>query len=195
MARGMKIAVNRMAAVTRACAMPLYTGHMTKNSPEDFFPRPIGYRLGDGGKDPSAEHCGDWSYGYRTLTSDCIGFVMWALGIDRYQKAGFPEFSGWLNTDSILLHIAAKHEKPWFIPVELKDAKVGDLLVVGSTRSWLGKRKPGHIKMIVRVATPVSPMLVVDCSPSNGAAAVAIKEQAKLGKYRVVRFTGFSDEQ
>lgn len=196
--RGLIRPTRRDEAVARAYLMPLFMCHRHKESPPDFYSRPHAYRLEDnnGGKNPYAEDPGDWSYGYRVKTSDCIGFITWAAGFDRFQKYHFPEYGGWINTDSILEHAAAGHEKPWFKVIDAKDAKAGDFLVVGSTRSAILRRRiPGHIKMIVRPATPVSKILVVDCSPSNGReSAIMVKEQASLGKYKVVRYTGYVDE-
>jgi hypothetical protein len=59
------------------------------------------YILGEGGRNPlnlspfTPNENGK-------LGSDCIGFVLWCLGIDRYQPKRFTYYSGWMNTDSII---------------------------------------------------------------------------------------------
>src|SRR5687768_4616315 len=57
------------------------------------------YKLGAGGRSPKA----DTPFTVRdgVLGSDCIGFVCWCWGIDRFQ-ARFPVYGGWINTDSAI---------------------------------------------------------------------------------------------
>lgn len=58
------------------------------------------YVLGAGGRSP-------WTNSPLTtkdgkLGSDCIGFALWATGLDRYQPKLFTYYDGWMNTDSII---------------------------------------------------------------------------------------------
>lgn len=130
---------------------------------EDAGHRPIAYRLEggfNGGFDPFAPHCASWSYGGRTPTADCIGFVLWATGVDRCQ----PEYHGsvgvWLHCGSLLAD--ADGDRVWCEPVDEHAAKPGDWLITQS-----------HIAMIIRPAI-FSPSvmrfdhLVIDCSPRHG---------------------------
>lgn len=176
MIRGTRRPTTRADAVARAfvdlCAIPM----PPPGAPSDAGNRPIAYRLetANGGKNPFAQNCGDWSYGDRTMTADCVGAVCFWLGIDRYQPDPnvFPEYGGWMNTDSIIEHAQALHWPPadlWRPVVgPLLPVRAGDVLVSPSTRKPLGGRVPGHIGLIVRPATRVSDILVIDCSPTHG---------------------------
>lgn len=171
MIRGTRRPTTRADAVARAfvdlCAVP----KPPPGSPLDAGDRPIAYRLetANGGKNPFAQNCGDWSYGNRTMTADCVGAVCFWLGIDRYQPDPevFPEYGGWMNTDSIIQHADA--DAALWRRLRLGESpRAGDVLVSPSTRKLLGGRKPGHIGLIVRPATRVSDILVIDCSPTHG---------------------------
>lgn len=125
--------------------------------------RPIGYRLEpgyNGGANPFAIHCASWSFGGRTPTSDCIGLVLWAVGIDRMQPGYVGTAGEWLHCGS-LLHDAT-HERRWCETVTDDKALPGDWLLDSN-----------HIGMIVRPAIYVGGAmrddhLVVDCSPRHG---------------------------
>jgi hypothetical protein len=131
-------------------------------APSDEGNRPIGYRLEDenGGRDPFAPHCEDWSYGLRTPTADCIGFVLWCSGIDRYQPTYHGSRGGWLNCISLLDD--ANRAKAWCRAVLYSAALPGDWLITDE-----------HIGIIVRPAcylpdhTMTSDHLAVDCSPER----------------------------
>lgn len=142
-------------------------------SPPDFTPAPVAYRNDDsgrlGGDDPTAENCADWSYGYRTLTADCVGFALYCAGLARYQP-GFSGLNGsWLNTDSIIAD-AIGGRRTFF--EEVKDGRAvlpGDLLVSRSTFVAGVRVKAGHVGVIVRPApSGAFEHLVVDCSPRHG---------------------------
>lgn len=156
--RGKILTLTRSEAVTRALSQitaipPLPPGTW----PGDAGNRPIGYRLEpgfNGGANPEAEHCASWSYGGRTPTADCIGFVLWASGIDRYQPGYRGSRGEWLNCASILDDAAGA-------------AKFSTVVVPGSERpgDWL--LDTGHISMVLRPTTRTSRPLVVDCSPRH----------------------------
>lgn len=59
------------------------------------------YILGEGGRNP-ANLTPFTPNAKGALGSDCIGFVLWCLGIDRYQPKLFTHYDGWMNTDSIM---------------------------------------------------------------------------------------------
>lgn len=106
---------------------------------------PLRYRLKagfNGGKDPLAAHPGMPSYGDRTWTADCFGFVAWALGFDRYQVVRFPLSGGWLNTDSAVED--AKGRQRFFAPVAVP--KPGDIVVYGR-----GGGSVGHVGLVTTV--------------------------------------------
>lgn len=130
--------------------------------PEDAGNRPIAYRVDpgfNGGFDPEAPHCASWSYGGRTPTADCVGFVLWASGIDR-MRPGYDGYYGvWLNQVSI--EHDANTSRVFSEPVGIKDLKPGD---------WGLNR--GHMALVVRPATRVTPPLLIDCSPANGVSAI-----------------------
>jgi len=63
------------------------------------------YILGGGGRNPGAlTPATDVYRDDGTLVGrgcDCIGFVAWCCGFDRFQR-GFPYYGGWINCDSAL---------------------------------------------------------------------------------------------
>lgn len=126
--------------------------------PSDAGNRPIGYRLDpgfNGGFDPEAHHCASWSYGGRSPTADCIGFVLWASGIDRMQPGYKGSRGEWLNCASILDDASGKAVYGRFLlPNEAE--KPGDWLL-----------DTGHISMVIRPSTRTTKPLVVDCSPRH----------------------------
>lgn len=60
------------------------------------------YILGAGGRNPEADNPFTSKNG--ALGSDCIGFVLWCLGLDRLQP-DYPFYGGWINTDSMLMDV------------------------------------------------------------------------------------------
>lgn len=176
MARGKILHITREDALWRALSQIVCVPTPPKGAPAGAGNRPIAYRLeeANGGFDPrgpldidgdghiefvelEANHCASWSFGNRTPTADCIGFVMWASGVDRCQP-GFktPRVEGWLNCRSLMddsrtsqrfCRLLRMHEAP--LP--------GDWLLTDD-----------HIGMVIRSATAVSDLLVVDCSPRHG---------------------------
>lgn len=163
MTRGTIRPTTREQAVQNAFAMLTAVPTPPQGAPSDAGHRPIAYRLEDanGDKDPLAPHCADWSYGLRTPTADCIGFVLWCSGIDRYQPSYNGSRDGWLNCASLLDD--ADGAQIWCEPVLYSVAQPGD---------WLVTRD--HIGIIVRPAcylsdgTLISDHLVIDCSPRHG---------------------------
>jgi hypothetical protein len=169
--RGKVLELSRMHVVARALGQILAVPTPPPGAPADAGNRPIAYRLDDsgllGGRDPDQPHCADWSYGLRTPTADCVGFALWASGIDRRQP-GYNGLNGqWLNTDSLLAD--ADGEQKFCRPLRMGEAaKPGDWLISASRRV-LFKRVPGHIGVIVRPSPGAAfEHLVVDCSPRHG---------------------------
>lgn len=87
-------------------------------------------------------------------TSDCVGFALWCLGLDRYQpgvsgRGAFPVYGGWINTDSALEEARTDNRKdPWF--TEGPAPSPGGLVVFPGYRR-LGVRRPGHVGVVVEV--------------------------------------------
>ncbi len=127
--------------------------------PSDAGNRSIGYRLDpgfNGGFDPEAVHCASWSYGGRSPTADCVGFVLWASGIDRMQPGYKGSRDEWLNCASILDDAAGAKE---FV----RPLTTGEAILPGD---WL--LDTGHISLVVRPPTRTNAKpLVVDCSPRH----------------------------
>lgn len=164
--------LTRDQVVARALAHLTLVSEPHRLSPPDFMPAPVSYRNDDsgrlGGDDPQAEHCADWSFGYRTLTSDCVGFMAFCAGFSRRQK-GFRGLNGeWLNTDSIISD--AEHLMRFFRPVMGGERVLpGDLLVSRSTFALGIRVKDGHCGVIIRPRpSDAFEHLVVDCSPRHG---------------------------
>lgn len=164
--------LTRDQVVARALAHLTLVAEPHPSSPPDFIPAPVSYRLDDsgrlGGDDPSAPHCADWSYGYRTLTSDCIGFALYCAGLARYQPGYWGTRGAWLNTDSVLDD--ADRQMAFFRHLMSGErVKPGDLLVSRSDYLFGVRKKVGHIGVIVRPApSGAFEHLVVDCSPRHG---------------------------
>lgn len=150
----------------------------------------IRYRLKDhqGGRDPHAADCAShWRspiIGMPYATSDCAGFVAWALGFDRYQPGEFSAFGGWINTDSAI--IDARTVNQWFEIVSLPIP--GDAIVYPSIDlDHDGDRdRVGHIGIITAVMPSWQPeswgaLRVVHCSMGNDRRfGRAIKETTAL---------------
>lgn len=151
------------------------------------------YMLNDhnGGFNPTMEH--PWSTWYETdrfgithirYTCDCVGFVVWCLGIDRCQPATlFPHLvdehrfvyfqpplgsldqsvrdnPAWVNCDSMIDD--ADHAMTLFMDATECPGgpKAGDLIVVPSRRV-LGFRRHGHVGLLM------GDNRVAHCSPRN----------------------------
>ncbi len=87
----------------------------------------LNYVLGAGGRDPKAATPETTRDGRKGC--DCVGFVMWCLGIDRFQST-FALYGGWMNTDSTVAD--AEGPVSWWELRELHDARPGDLVVFPS---------------------------------------------------------------
>ena len=111
--------------------------------------QPIAYRLNEnsGGKNPNAPHPADWSgdIGWKRWTSDCVGTVVWGLGFDRYQKASFKVYGGWINTDSMLQE--AEKYRTWFEVIDTPE--LACLVVTPGVFATNGARlKAGHVGLV-----------------------------------------------
>lgn len=158
MSRGKILHLTPEEAVTRALSQVRAIPPLPPGSyPADAGNRAIGYRLDpgyNGGFDPEAPHCASWSYGGRSPTADCVGFVLWASGIDRMQPGYKGSRDEWLNCASILDD--ANGAQVYAVPVAPGTEKPGDWLL-----------DTGHISMVIRPTTRTSKPLVVDCSPRH----------------------------
>ena len=154
--RGVIAAVTIEEAVERAKSMIWFEPELPEDAGIGAKSQPIRYRLPkfNGGKDPLADHPADWSYGKRSPTCDCIGFIAWSLGFDRYQPVHFDRnkkgkviYGGYINTNSSIL-AANSLEPSWF--EEVCAPELGCLVVYGGTRNKkTGKRRAGHIGIVV----------------------------------------------
>lgn len=107
------------------------------------------YILGEGGRSPFAltpftpNKDG-------VLGSDCVGWVLWALGIDRYQPKLFTYYDGWMNTDSIIDD--AKTGVGGGLWKILAKPEAGCLVIFPSLRNTAGKMtRMGHVGLVVEV--------------------------------------------
>lgn len=115
------------------------------------------YVLGAGGRNPGADvpfTTKKLKDGSIVLGSDCIGFVLWCLGLDRYQPVDgvaieYPFYEGWINTDSMLMDVHANQVE--FTSVFDVDARPGDMVVYPSI--WKNGKmiRMGHIGLVVEV--------------------------------------------
>lgn len=164
--------LTRDQVVARALAHLTLVSEPSPQSPPDFTPAPVEYRNDDsgnlGGDDPTAPHCADWSYGWRKLTADCVGFMLYCAGISRQQ----PDYAGlngmWLNTDSILSD--ARGHRRFFRFLDAGERVLpADLLVSPSVFVNGTRTKDGHCGVIIRPKpSDAFDHLVIDCSPRHG---------------------------
>ena len=141
--------------------------------------KPTVYKLGAGGRNPKAET--PFTVRDGVLGSDCIGFTLWCLGIDRYQPKTFPYYDGWINTDSAIAD--AKGKKTYFEVVTRPQP--GDQIVYPSIRKDGKMTRMGHVGLVVEVPSEWHPdfsfslppkerkewlkkVRVIDCNASSG---------------------------
>lgn len=109
------------------------------------------YILGAGGRNPGAET--PFTIKKKRLGSDCIGFALWCLGLDRYQPVDgkyieYPFYDGWINTDSMLMDVAKDQ-------VEFEECDPFPGCVVVYPSIWKNGKmvRMGHIGVVVEVPT------------------------------------------
>jgi hypothetical protein len=112
---------------------------------------PTRYVLGAGGRDPKADTPLTKRDG--VLGSDCIGLTCWALGHDRYQPGSFDFYSGWINTDSMMMD--ARRDCTWYAPTAMPVP--GDVVVFPSIIADGVRQRIGHIGLIVEVPDDLPP--------------------------------------
>lgn len=119
--------------------------------------RPLRYCLKDynGGTDPTADYCHSVDPQKRA-SADCIGFILHGAGIDRKQPGYDGALGEWLNCTSLLAD--AKGEQKF-----CRLLRMGEVPQAGD---WLLNKS--HIGGVLRDATKVSEILVIDCSPRHG---------------------------
>lgn len=126
----------------------------------------VDYILGAGGRDPYAS-TPVTKRGSR-YGSDCIGFALWCLGIDRYQPVDgedidYPFYEGWINTDSMLMD--ANGPRRYFEPVAYPFP--GCVIVYPSTYKNGKRDRLGHIGVVVSVkGSRAKDIKVIDCNAS-----------------------------
>jgi len=129
-------------------ALPLTRAEVVKRALYAAAQLPVvGYELGEGGRFP-AESTPATPNEHGDPRSDCVGFVCWAWGLDRWDPA-FPVYGGWRNTDSLIED--AKTSRHTVVEIRPDELLPGDALVFGSRRSKLPPfgRIPGHICVVV----------------------------------------------
>ncbi len=112
------------------------------------------YILGTGGRNPSADYPFTAKNG--VLGSDCIGFVLWCLGLDRYQPIDghdieYPFYEGWINTDSMLMDVSGAQK--YFLHIYDEEVQPGDCVVYPSVWKDGKMVRMGHIALVVSVPT------------------------------------------
>lgn len=141
---------------------------------------PIKYHLEypNGGTDPGTVQKPGGPCDPDTGLCDCVGFVAWAQGFDRFQPSEFPYYDGYINTDSMIdvargipqLECPGRAEAldRWFTKLDKPEP---GCMIVGHTYSDDDKQHIGHIGVVIDVSEyatrGLSGITVVHCSPSN----------------------------
>lgn len=116
----------------------------------DATTKPMRYYLGAGGRDPNKPTCATSRDGISG--SDCVGFVMWALGVDRYQPKKFRFYDGWMNTDSVIMDATRPYldstTRCW---QQLTRPEPGALVIFPSLYKNGKRTRIGHVGLIVEV--------------------------------------------
>jgi hypothetical protein len=139
------------------------------------------YVLGAGGRSPEAPT--PFTSRDGKLGADCIGFAMWAWGVDRYQPKTFPFYHGWINTDSMLLD--ALGPQTTFEVIQPRNVFAGCAAVYPSL--WKNGKmvRMGHIGLVTHVPYPkildqwYKDVTVIDC-----AAALVRRVKGRAVGYR-----------
>lgn len=190
--RGALLAVTRARIVERALSQLTAIPTAPPDAPADAGGRPIHYRLQypNGGTDPFSSGCHAWANGLRVPAADCVGFALWAIGIDRKQP-GYTGTAGvWLHCPSIIDD--ADGQQAFFAAVASDEALPGDLLITDRhvgviiatptvrdhlrgvfVRPALSWARNGERVSIAEhrwvLAELKQPIVVVDCSTRHGA--------------------------
>jgi hypothetical protein len=112
----------------------------------------------NGGSRPAADHCASvWQDKHVTWkTADCVGFLAWCMGFDRYQPPT------WWN-QNFILRDARGPRKFWKL---VESPAVGDVALVPDLPATATTRKRvGHVGLVTGKAN--TDWLVTHCSPSN----------------------------
>lgn len=107
------------------------------------------YVLGKGGINPANP---------LTPQCDCSGFIAWAIGIPRQLPP--VAAGGWLSTDEYWAG-GKPIKKGLFIPITLKEAIAGDLLVYPDSGG-----NQGHISLVNQAENGM-PSYIIHCSSGN----------------------------
>lgn len=110
--------------------------------------KPTRYKLGAGGRNPEAENPFTTREG--VLGCDCVGFVLWAWGLDRFQPT-FPKYGGWINTDSAIDD--AKTTQTFF--EQISGPEAGALVVFPGIAKNGRRVRIGHVALVVDVPDAV----------------------------------------
>lgn len=131
-----------------------------------------------GGRDPK------WPLPARpgTRSSDCIGMVFWAFGLDRYQP-DYPHYGGHINTDSLIMDAVYEYTTPVINQTgkiigtqrhlgtrkkfsQLTENTFPHMLVVGSKKIFGHGPRMGHIGVVIE------PGRVIHCNGSRNGCTV-----------------------
>lgn len=137
--------------------------------------KPIAYKLGAGGRDPSAP----------VAALDCSGHVAMALGIDRYAPGLIR--GDWIWTDGMVDDATGPRALFDLVtgPVER-----GDVVVFRGRRSTItGRRIPGHCGIVVEPGATISDTRVSHChGPTGRSPAVSVSSGSGWRKGIACRF-------
>jgi len=123
------------------------------------------YKLGQGGRDPLAQHPGAvlTVEGFTQYLCDCSGFAAWCVGVDRYLPnvgGDAAEAYQWFETSNLAKDVE-REDWPNLSKVLWQAALPGDLLVWGDRNG-----SQGHVGVVASLGQ-TGPETVVHCSMGN----------------------------
>lgn len=157
MARGKILDITAPQVVLRALSVLTSNPIPPPGSPKDAGGRAIQYSKEpgrNGGFDPTAPHPASWT-DKRIPTADCVGFALWACGIDRMQPGYEGSRGEWLNCGALMDDAEGECRFVRFVSDD--QARAGDCLLT-----------EGHIGVIIRPECVNDGHMVLDCSPRHG---------------------------
>lgn len=135
----------------------------------------VQYRLGGGKHTAQGDNCLD-----EIGSSDCSAFVLWCLGVDKYQPGtlGMPDGMQWINTDVLWRAMPSQ----FFMDVASPQLLIpSDVVVFPSGETRGGNWKVGHCGIISRTNINFKDTYVIHCSKQNHVRFGSAVQETSIG--------------